>query len=135
MIALKNLREEKRMTQAELSKDLEISPSAIGMYEQGRRVPDVSTLKKISAYFNVSIDYLLGNSTSKDIHTSNIPPLPSPKDEQDIVHNLEKMIAFLGSSATKITTEDAEDRKLLRASLEIAMKIAKKMAKKKTLKQ
>lgn len=45
------------------------------------------------------------------------------------------MIAFLGSSATKITTEDAEDRKLLRASLEIAMKIAKKMAKKKTLKQ
>ena len=117
MIALKNLREEKRMTQAELSKDLEISPSAIGMYEQGRRVPDVSTLKKISAYFNVSIDYLLGNSTSTDIH------------------NLEKMIAFLGSSATKITTEDAEDRKLLRASLEIAMKIAKKMAKKKTLKQ
>ena len=46
MIALKKLREEKRMTQAELSKALEISPSAIGMYEQGRRVPDVSTLKK-----------------------------------------------------------------------------------------
>lgn len=43
MIALKKLREEKRMTQAELSKALEISPSAIGMYEQGRRVPDVST--------------------------------------------------------------------------------------------
>lgn len=130
MIALKRLREEKRMTQAELSKDLEISPSAIGMYEQGRRVLDVSTLKKISAYFNVSIDYLLGNSTAKDIHTSNIPPLPSPKDERDIVYNLEKMMAFLNSSAAKSTTEDDEDRELLRTSLEIAMKIAKRLAKK-----
>lgn len=100
------------------------------MYEQGRRVPDVSTLKKISAYFNVSIDYLLGNSTAKDIHTSNIPPLPSPKDERDIVYNLEKMMAFLNSSAAKSTTEDDEDRELLRTSLEIAMKIAKRLAKK-----
>lgn len=130
MIALKKLREEKRMTQAELSKALEISPSAIGMYEQGRRVPDVSTLKKISAYFNVSIDYLLGNSTSKDIHVSNVPPLPSPKDERDIVYNLEKMIIFLNSSTAKSTTEDDEDRALLRTSLEIAMKIAKRLAKK-----
>lgn len=130
MIALKRLREEKRMTQAELSKALEISPSAIGMYEQGRRVPDVSTLKKISAYFNVSIDYLLGNSTSKDIHVSNVPPLPSPKDERDIVYNLEKMMIFLNSSAAKSTTEDDEDRALLRTSLEIAMKIAKRLAKK-----
>lgn len=80
------------MTQAELSKALEISPSAIGMYEQGRRVPDVSTLKKISAYFNVSIDYLLGNSTAKDIHTSNQAeqflievgddPLDAPKSQE-----------------------------------------------------
>jgi transcriptional regulator with XRE-family HTH domain len=130
MIALKKLREEKRMTQAELSKALEISPSAIGMYEQGRRVPDVSTLKKIFAYFNVSIDYLLGNSTSKDIHVSNVPPLPSPKNERDIVYNLEKMIIFLNSSAAKSTTEDDEDRALLRTSLEIAMKIAKRLAKK-----
>jgi len=62
MIRLKLLRENKKITQAELSTILKISPSTIGMYEQGRREPDSSTLKKIANYFNVSIDYLLGNS-------------------------------------------------------------------------
>lgn len=53
MLTLKRLREEKEMTQAELGKALEISPSAIGMYEQGRRTPDIPTLKKIASYFNL----------------------------------------------------------------------------------
>lgn len=65
MLTLKRLREEKEMTQAELGKALEISPSAIGMYEQGRRTPDIPTLKKIASYFNVSLDYLLGNAPAK----------------------------------------------------------------------
>ena len=46
MLKLKKLRENRGMTQAELGKALDISPSAIGMYEQGRRIPDISTLKK-----------------------------------------------------------------------------------------
>ena len=65
MMILKRLREEKNMTQAELGKALEISPSAIGMYEQGRRTPDIPTVKKIASYFNVSLDYLLGNAPAK----------------------------------------------------------------------
>lgn len=67
MLTLKRLREEKEMTQAELGKALEISPSAIGMYEQGRRTPDIPTLKKIASYFNVSLDYLLGNAPGKAV--------------------------------------------------------------------
>lgn len=67
MLTLKRLREEKEMTQAELGKALEISPSAIGMYEQGRRTPDIPTLKKIASYFNVSLDYLLGNAPAKTV--------------------------------------------------------------------
>lgn len=69
MLPLKKLRETKQMTQAELGKALGISPSAIGMYEQGRRMPDVPTLKKISAYFKVSLDYLLNNT--QEIDTAN----------------------------------------------------------------
>lgn len=66
MMTLKKLREEKGMTQAELGRQLKISPSAIGMYEQGRRTPDIPILKKMSAFFGVSIDYLLGNSIAKE---------------------------------------------------------------------
>mgnify|MGYP003370866330 FL=1 len=60
MKRLKELREQKNLTQAQLSKFLNISASTIGMYEQGRRFPDENLLKHISQYFNVSIDYLLG---------------------------------------------------------------------------
>jgi transcriptional regulator with XRE-family HTH domain len=60
MKILRKLRENKGITQAELGKVLSISPSTIGMYEQGRRSPDYETLKKIADYFGVSTDCLLG---------------------------------------------------------------------------
>jgi transcriptional regulator with XRE-family HTH domain len=63
---LKKLRIEKSMTQSELAKLLNISPSTIGMYEQGRRDPDTSTVKFLAEFFNVSTDFLLGNSDSTE---------------------------------------------------------------------
>lgn len=58
---LRKLRENSKLFQKDISKDLNISTSTIGMYEQGRREPDNSTLKKIANYFGVSTDYLLDN--------------------------------------------------------------------------
>lgn len=70
-IPLKMLRESKGITQAELSSMLSISPSTVGMWEQGRRVPDYENLKRIADYFNVSTDFLLGREdTSKNISLS-----------------------------------------------------------------
>ena len=57
---LKYLRNSKGLTQAQLADCLNISTSAIGMYEQGRREPDNEMLKKICISLNTSIDYLLG---------------------------------------------------------------------------
>ena len=45
---LKMLRKKNRLTQANLAKKLNISPSTIGMYEQGRREPDSAMLVKIA---------------------------------------------------------------------------------------
>lgn len=56
------LRTEKNMTQGQLAEELDISPSSIGMYEQGRRKPSYELLEKISDYFNVDMDYLMGRS-------------------------------------------------------------------------
>lgn len=67
MKRLKELRENKQLTQAQLSKSLNISSSTIGMYEQGRRFPDENLLKHIAKFFNVSIDYLLGISDIPNI--------------------------------------------------------------------
>ena len=57
---LKMLRKQVGLTQANLAKKLKISPSTIGMYEQGRREPDSEMLVKIAELFNVSVDYLIG---------------------------------------------------------------------------
>ena len=53
------LRKETGMSQAELAERLKISPSAIGMYEQGRREPSAQILVAMAEIFGVSTDYLL----------------------------------------------------------------------------
>ena len=53
------LRKNAGMSQAELAKALAISPSTVGMYEQGRREPDSQMLIALSELFGVSIDYLV----------------------------------------------------------------------------
>ena len=45
--------------QAELAKRLQISPSAVGMYEQGRREPSAEILVRMAKALGVSVDYLL----------------------------------------------------------------------------
>jgi transcriptional regulator with XRE-family HTH domain len=53
------LRRAKGWSQAELARQLQISPSAVGMYEQGRREPSLSAVVALSRTFGVSVDYLL----------------------------------------------------------------------------
>ena len=53
------LRRKAGMSQAELAKQLKVSASAIGMYEQGRRQPAADTLVALGGVFGVSVDYLL----------------------------------------------------------------------------
>ena len=53
------LRKKSGMSQSQLAAALNVRPSTIGMYEQGRRVPDLPTLISISRLFGVSLDYLV----------------------------------------------------------------------------
>lgn len=50
-------------SQAELARRLNISPSAVGMYEQGRREPSVDMLVSLSRTLGVSMDFLLTGRT------------------------------------------------------------------------
>lgn len=61
-IKLKKLRITKGLTQMQLAEILETSKSNISKYEAGSVEPNLDTLLKISAFFDVSIDYLLGNT-------------------------------------------------------------------------
>ena len=53
------LRREAGLSQAQLALRLGISPSAMGMYEQGRREPSMETVVAMAKVFRVTTDYLL----------------------------------------------------------------------------
>lgn len=63
---LKSLRNEKGITQDELSKLTGIKKSSIGMYESGQRVPKYKPLRILADFFHVSTDYLIGHSPSTE---------------------------------------------------------------------
>lgn len=58
------LRRHAGLSQAELAAQLQISPSAMGMYEQGRREPSAEILVGLARLFEVSTDYLLTGQPS-----------------------------------------------------------------------
>lgn len=66
---LKQLRTEKGLTQPELSQLLGISRSAISMYEQGKREPDLATLELIARFFEVDLNLLTGTDLGPDDFT------------------------------------------------------------------
>lgn len=63
---LKILRQEKNVLQKDIANYLNISASAYGFYEQGKRTPDANIIKKLADYFNVSVDYLIGKTNIKE---------------------------------------------------------------------
>ena len=67
MIRIKQLRAEQNLSLRDLSTKLNISYSSLGKYERGDQEPSFDTLIKIANFFNVSVDYLLGNSDGRII--------------------------------------------------------------------
>ena len=59
---LKELRTEKQLTQEQLANTFNTGKASISHYESGKRFPDVHAIEKFAEFFQVSVDYLLGNS-------------------------------------------------------------------------
>lgn len=56
------LREQRGLTQAELSRQSSITPAAISQIESGDRVPSTPILRRLCSVLGVSMDYLTGAS-------------------------------------------------------------------------
>lgn len=63
---LRDLREEAGLKQEDVAKELNISTSAYGYYEQGRNEPSLDALYKLIQIFDASADYLIGASDNPD---------------------------------------------------------------------
>ena len=64
---IKNLRKQRNLTQEQLAEAFGVSCQAISKWETATSYPDISLLPIIADYFGVSVDYLLGHDTSKQV--------------------------------------------------------------------
>lgn len=67
MLRIKELRQEKKMTQSELAKLLSTTTANISGWETEKWQPDISNLIKMSEIFECSIDYLVGRETENGV--------------------------------------------------------------------
>lgn len=63
---MRDLLDERNLSQKKLADDLNISASAVGNYVRNNREPDFETLKKIARYFRVSTDFLLNYQSGQE---------------------------------------------------------------------
>ncbi len=98
---IKKLRVNNGYTQAELAEKLGISPSAVGMYEQGRREPDKRIIMEMSRLFNVSADYILSGGSA------------GPAEVEDALSGLRERLKSTGGLMFKGTLLDENDTEKL----------------------
>lgn len=76
---LKELRQQKGMTQSELAKLLNMQRSTLGMYETGKREPNFETLNMFANFFNVDMNTLMDmNNTSNQNPSSPVRSIKIP---------------------------------------------------------
>lgn len=69
---LRDLREDRDLSQREVAKLLEMSQTGYSKYETGENDIPTSVLQRLADFYNVSVDYLLGRTNQK---------APYPKSE------------------------------------------------------
>ena len=57
---LREIRQEKNLSQTDIAKALGVTRQAISLYEKGDRELKLETWQKLADYFNVSVPYLQG---------------------------------------------------------------------------
>lgn len=94
MKRIKELRQEKHLNQIGLSLLLNVSQKMISSYECGVHQPSIETLIQMSKIFNVSVDYIIGNT---DIKT----PIDAFSEERLDKYDIELLDIFKNLSVDK----------------------------------
>ncbi|WP_288646512.1 helix-turn-helix domain-containing protein [uncultured Lactobacillus sp.] len=105
MNRIKEIRQEKNLSQTDIAKALGVTRQAISLYEKGDREPKLETWQKLADFFGVSVSYLQGIGTIRDPE-ANINTL---KDElyKNISSNISnKLLLFNGKKLNSQAKEE-----------------------------
>ena len=89
---IKQLRSEKKLTAKALASFVGLSTNIVYEWEHGRSIPGIETLCLLSRFFEVSVDYLIGNEDDfGNIVVSGQSTDQLPNDEQRLLQAYRKL--------------------------------------------
>lgn len=103
---LKNLRKDANLSKKELTDKLSIKYTTYANYESGIRQPNSDFLIKISKFYDVSIDYILGLTKIKSYSSQNID---LSEEDLDFIKKYKKL--------------DTYSKKIINVLLDLELKI------------
>ncbi len=95
-----SLRTERKLTQIKLAEILNYSDKAVSKWERGESVPDITVLKQIADYFEVTVDYLLTEDHTDGAHLKKPNPEYTATDIRNhlIISGLAVLLVWLAAT-------------------------------------
>ena len=124
------LMEEKGVTAYRVAKETGITQATLSRWKTGKVSPSIETLQVLAEYFEVTIDYLMGNTHADEqtLPETQKAPTLNKKDERDIAKTLgqlketlenEEGLMFDGNPMTD------EAKESILAAMEVGLQMAK----------
>ena len=111
---LKELREERHLTQNDIAKEIKTSQTNIGRWEKELNEPAASFLIRLADFFQCSTDYLLGREDDfGNITIKTEKPVPLPQDELhllEVYRKLDTVNKTHVSAYAEVRLEEQENR-------------------------
>lgn len=130
----KSIRLSKNLTQEQLINEFNeiygyaFTKGTISQYENNRRVPSMIVIKKFVEYFNVSIDYLLGNDLHVIKEIGKSYPLYNDEKFIDVkeIFNLIKSLSKEGTIEIDRKVINKDQRRILVNGLDVILGLMEK---------
>lgn len=125
------LMKSRKLSAYKVSKDTGITQATLSRWKNGRVSPSLETLQTLADYFDVSLDYLTGNTTDEIISKKEIPADKGSED-MDIAVELEEMMQKLESDGSLMfdgNPASPEAIRSIKTALEMGLRYARDIEK------
>lgn len=126
-VRLKAMRKERKETQEDIARLLKVQRTTVGEYERGNIRPPMDKMKVLADHFEVSVDYLMGNTNFQTAEERN------EESPNDVSKAMKKILDDLQKNQHAMMFDgevlDDESRELLISSLEQSLRMGKIMQK------
>lgn len=126
-VRLKAMRKERKETQEDIARLLKVQRTTVGEYERGNIRPPMDKMKVLADHFEVSVDYLMGNTNFQTAEERN------EESPNDVSKAMKKILEDLQKNKHAMMFDgevlDDESRELLISSLEQSLRMGKIMQK------